>query len=238
MTYSPVLFRTALTLSTAICAAAPMSAQALTASRSESSNLSETPALPGDIKQTPTPLLAQSPTDPSASPTQVFPLPKTSPSPEATPSPQASPSPEATPSPAPTPPAPAPAGGAGSTEVVPPPPPTGAPATGEPGTPPTETPLGQAVPELPGTPPPNAPTSEDATPQAPERQVLVSEVLVEGAQGELADKVYEAISTRPGQPTTRSQLQVDINAIFATGYFSAVRAEPSDTPLWCRPTPF
>jgi outer membrane protein insertion porin family len=204
-----------------------MSAQALTASRSESGNLSETPALPGDVKENPTLLLAQSPTDPSASPTQVFPLPKTSPSPEATPSS------------APSSPTPAPPAGAGpNTEVVPPPPPTGAPPTGEPGAPPTGTTPGQAAPELPGTPqpPPTAPTSEDATPQAPERQVLISEVLVEGAQGELADKVYEAISTRPGQPTTRSQLQVDINAIFATGYFSAVRAEPSDTPLGVRVT--
>lgn len=50
------------------------------------------------------------------------------------------------------------------------------------------------------------------------------------------DRVYEAISTRPGQATTRSQLQVDINAIFATGYFSGVRAEPSDTPLGVRVT--
>jgi outer membrane protein insertion porin family len=229
MTYSPVLFRTALTLSAAICAAAPMSAQALTASRPESGNLSETPALPGEVQANSTTLLAQSPTDPSTTPTQVFPLPQTSPSPEASPSPQA----------APPSPATAPTGEAGSsTEAVPPPPPTGAPTTGEPGSPPTGTPPGQAVPELPGTPPqpPTAPTSDDSTPQAPERQVLVSEVLVQGAEGELADKVYEAISTRPGQSTTRSQLQVDINAIFATGYFSAVRAEPSDTPLGVRVT--
>jgi outer membrane protein insertion porin family len=64
----------------------------------------------------------------------------------------------------------------------------------------------------------------------------VSEVLVEGVQGDLVDRVYEAISTRPGQATTRSQLQVDINAIFATGYFSGVRAEPTDTPLGVRVT--
>ncbi|NJM75627.1 MAG: BamA/TamA family outer membrane protein [Acaryochloridaceae cyanobacterium RU_4_10] len=241
MTYSPVLFRTALTLSAAICAAAPLSAQALTASQPESGNLSEVPALPEGVKENLTLRLAQSPTDPSTTPTQVFPLPKTSPSPEASPSPQTSPSPEASPSPQTTPPSasPSPGGASPSTEVVPPPPPTGAPATGEPGSPPTGTTPGQAAPpELPGTPPPppTAPTSDDSTPQAPERQVLVSEVLVQGAEGELADKVYEAISTRPGQSTTRSQLQVDINAIFATGYFSAVRAEPSDTPLGVRVT--
>jgi outer membrane protein insertion porin family len=84
---------------------------------------------------------------------------------------------------------------------------------------------------LPTAPP--QPTSGDTDSR---RQVMVSEVQVEGAEGELADKVYEAISTRPGQSTTRSQLQVDINAIFATGYFSAVRAEPSDTPLGVKVT--
>ena len=86
---------------------------------------------------------------------------------------------------------------------------------------------------VPGTETVPAPTSEETT---PERQVLISEVKVEGAEGDLANKVYEAITTRPGQTTTRAQLQVDINAIFATGYFSAVRAEPTDTPLGVRVT--
>jgi len=44
------------------------------------------------------------------------------------------------------------------------------------------------------------------------------------------------IKTRPGQATTRSQLQEDVNAIFATGYFSSVNVQPEDTPLGVRVT--
>lgn len=52
----------------------------------------------------------------------------------------------------------------------------------------------------------------------------------------LEERVYGAIKTRPGQTTTRSQLQQDINAVFATGYFSDVKATPEDTPLGVRVT--
>lgn len=96
--------------------------------------------------------------------------------------------------------------------------------------------------ESPGTPPQPptvAPPGETTTePSAPEPDVLVSEVLVEGVDGDLAINAYEAISTRPGQTTTRSQIQSDINAIFGTGFFSNVRAEPTDTPLGVRVTFF
>jgi len=67
-------------------------------------------------------------------------------------------------------------------------------------------------------------------------RVLVAEVLVNGVEGKLQSIVYDAIRTRPGRTTTRAGLQEDINAIFATGYFSKVRAEPSDTPLGVRVT--
>jgi len=59
----------------------------------------------------------------------------------------------------------------------------------------------------------------------------VAEVAVSGVEGDLLDRVYNAIRTQPGRTTTRSQLQEDINAVFATGYFSNVRAIPEDTPL-------
>ena len=90
------------------------------------------------------------------------------------------------------------------------------------------------VPErVPSTPPIDAQPS-----QAPEvdPRVLVAEVVVSGVEGKLQTIVYDAIRTRPGRTTTRSQLQEDINAIFATGYFSKVRAEPTDTPLGVRVT--
>jgi outer membrane protein insertion porin family len=65
---------------------------------------------------------------------------------------------------------------------------------------------------------------------------LVSEVAVSGVEGDLQTVVYDAIQTQAGRTTTRSQLQQDINAIFATGYFSNVRAVPEDTPLGVRVT--
>jgi len=92
---------------------------------------------------------------------------------------------------------------------------------------------------LPTTPPGNAQPSQ--APPTPEPQVLVAEVVITNAQGQplppdLQNQVYGAISTKAGQTTTRAQLQSDINAIFATGYFSDVRAVPSDTPLGVRVT--
>ena len=76
--------------------------------------------------------------------------------------------------------------------------------------------------------------------QAEEPRVLVAEVEVTGVEEplppELEDEVYDAISTRPGRDTTRSQLQQDINSIFETGFFANVQAVPEDTPLGVRVT--
>ncbi|MEG3437356.1 BamA/TamA family outer membrane protein [Pannus brasiliensis CCIBt3594] len=62
----------------------------------------------------------------------------------------------------------------------------------------------------------------------------MAEVAVRGADRELENLVYNIIRTRPGRTTTRSQLQEDINAIYATGYFANVRVVPEDTPLGVR----
>jgi outer membrane protein insertion porin family len=61
-------------------------------------------------------------------------------------------------------------------------------------------------------------------------------VVVAGADADLQNTVYQAIRTIPGQVTTRTQLQEDINSIFATGFFSNVRVTPEDTPLGVRIT--
>ncbi len=102
-------------------------------------------------------------------------------------------------------------------------------------TPAPETP--QAEPFSPALPPTPAPRPLP-TPVSPGNQpdVLVAEVAVSGVSGELEEEIYRVISLRPGRTTTRAQLQEDINAIFATGYFSKVRAEPEDTPLGVRVT--
>ncbi|MBK1987708.1 BamA/TamA family outer membrane protein [Sphaerospermopsis aphanizomenoides BCCUSP55] len=88
------------------------------------------------------------------------------------------------------------------------------------------------------------PAAQPATPANPETtetaepRVLVSEVAVKTPTGAISEdlekKVYDAIRTQAGQTTTRSQLQEDINAIFATGFFSNVQAVPEDTPLGVR----
>jgi outer membrane protein insertion porin family len=86
---------------------------------------------------------------------------------------------------------------------------------------------------------PNNPTGQ-TTPDnsAAEPRVLVSEVVVKPQSGQLApeleQEVYRVIRTQAGRTTTKSQLQEDINAIFATGFFSNVQATPEDTPLGVR----
>ncbi|MEB3341702.1 BamA/TamA family outer membrane protein [Okeania sp.] len=84
-----------------------------------------------------------------------------------------------------------------------------------------------------------APSSEQAqtSPGEQEPLVLVAEVFVSGVNDpELLDQIYQVVGTQPGRTTTRSQLQQDINAIFATGFFQNVRAIPEDTPLGVRIT--
>jgi len=105
------------------------------------------------------------------------------------------------------------------------------PATGE------TTPPAAAPPETPTETPSPAETPTTAPPVAAEEsRVLVAEVVVQGADRELENLVYNTIRTRPGRSTTRSQLQEDINAVFATGFFADVRAVPQDTPLGVRVT--
>ncbi|BAZ32540.1 surface antigen D15 domain-containing protein [Cylindrospermum sp. NIES-4074] len=95
--------------------------------------------------------------------------------------------------------------------------------------PPTAQPVFPTTPET---------TQPNTAPEATEPRVLVSEVVVKSQTGEipaeLENQVYKVIRTQPGQTTTRSQLQEDINAIFGTGFFSNVQAVPEDTPLGVR----
>jgi CHAT domain-containing protein len=72
------------------------------------------------------------------------------------------------------------------------------------------------------------PSSKDET------KVQINEVVVKGADGKFKDLIFQTISTKAGGISTRSQLQNDINAVFATGYFSNVQAVPEDTPKGVR----
>ncbi|MFM8937348.1 MAG: BamA/TamA family outer membrane protein [Vulcanococcus sp.] len=96
-----------------------------------------------------------------------------------------------------------------------------------------------------GKPPAANPPAAQATPALgdslapaakPEPRVLISEVVVKGIEGHpererLEIAVYDAMATRPGTRVTRSELQNDLSAIYATGWFSDVRIQPVDSPL-------
>ena len=69
-----------------------------------------------------------------------------------------------------------------------------------------------------------------------EPRILVVEVIVKGANEELENLIYNILQTKPGRTTTRSELQQDVNAIYATGYFANVQVTPTDTPLGVRIT--
>lgn len=96
------------------------------------------------------------------------------------------------------------------------------------------TPEPNRIPALPPGAPQPRPTPAPTGPAQP--QVLVAEVVVSGVTGDLQSEIYRVITTQPGRTTNRTQLQQDINAIFATGFFKNVRAVPEDTPLGVRVT--
>ena len=75
-----------------------------------------------------------------------------------------------------------------------------------------------------------------APPAKAEPKVRISEVVVKGIEGHpeqerLEIAVYDAMATRPGALVTRSELQDDLSAVYATGWFSDVRIQPVDGPL-------
>ena len=103
--------------------------------------------------------------------------------------------------------------------------------------------LPEFEPPEPGSIPENSgetesPQTEENPNRTEEREprVLVSEVVVEGASEELEDIVYATIGTEPGRTTTRTKLQEDVNAVYATGFFQNVEVTPADTPLGVRIT--
>ncbi|NQW38076.1 MAG: BamA/TamA family outer membrane protein, partial [Cyanobacteria bacterium] len=72
-----------------------------------------------------------------------------------------------------------------------------------------------------------------------EPKVLIAEVAIEGLQDhpererlELA--AYAAMAATPGSLVTRTELQTDLSAIYASGWFSDVRIQPVDGPLGVR----
>ena len=75
--------------------------------------------------------------------------------------------------------------------------------------------------------------------QVEQPRVLISEVTIEGIAGHPEEELlqlsaYDAMQVRPGSQVTRDELQNDLNAIQATGWFSDVRIVPENGPLGVR----
>ena len=98
-----------------------------------------------------------------------------------------------------------------------------------------------AKPASPSAAPQQAPANPNASAPAAiaEPRVLISEVVIEGLENhpererlELA--AYGAMAATPGARVSRSELQTDLSAIYASGWFSDVRIQPVDGPLGVR----
>jgi len=101
--------------------------------------------------------------------------------------------------------------------------------------------FGDPLPLVPPSPVLSSPLLQLSQTVTEDPRVLVAEIQVRGVEGNpqanlLRDEVYNAIQITPGKPTTRQSLEDDLNAIFATGYFSNVQFLPEDTPLGVRIT--
>jgi outer membrane protein insertion porin family len=80
---------------------------------------------------------------------------------------------------------------------------------------------------------PTTGTPATTTPKA-ETAVTIGNIIIQASQGQLAPdleaKVRSAMKVKPGQKTTRSQLQQDLQAIKNLGAFSGVEIIPTDAP--------
>jgi outer membrane protein insertion porin family len=85
------------------------------------------------------------------------------------------------------------------------------------------------------TEPTVTPTQSQTPPAAgaTQKQVLVSDIIIRSPQGalapELESKIRQVLTVKTGQPTTRAQLEQNLNAVRALGAFSAVEIIPEDT---------
>jgi len=106
---------------------------------------------------------------------------------------------------------------------------------------PVASPIPASVAKPQAAPSEKAPAAKNgkAAASSTEKKVLISEVVIEGLEGhpererlELA--AYAAMATTPGTRVTRTELQTDLSAIYASGWFSDVRIQPVDGPLGVR----
>jgi outer membrane protein insertion porin family len=87
------------------------------------------------------------------------------------------------------------------------------------------------------TEPSSTTSPQSQTPVTPpattQKQVLVADIIIKTPQGQLEPaletKIRQVLTVKTGQPTTREQLEQNLNAIRALGAFSAVEIIPEDT---------
>jgi outer membrane protein insertion porin family len=76
-------------------------------------------------------------------------------------------------------------------------------------------------------------TPQSQTPATNQKQVLVSDIIIRSSKGQLEpaleSKIRQVLTVKTGQPTTRTQLEQNLNAVRALGAFSAVEIIPEDT---------
>ena len=69
-----------------------------------------------------------------------------------------------------------------------------------------------------------------------DQRVLIGEIIIEGLDDHpekerLEFAAYDAMRARPGTSLSRDELKLDLDSIYATGWFSGVRIEPINGPL-------
>ncbi|WP_320663999.1 BamA/TamA family outer membrane protein [Prochlorococcus sp. MIT 1223] len=78
--------------------------------------------------------------------------------------------------------------------------------------------------------------ANNSTEKTQEKLFLIAEVIIEGIDGHPDQKrlqyaAYDAMSIRPGSKVSRKDVQRDLEAIYATGWFSGATIDSQETPL-------
>lgn len=81
-----------------------------------------------------------------------------------------------------------------------------------------------------------APVSSPSSAASIQTTTVVAEVVVQGVEGELRDRVYQVLQVKPGSSVTPLQLEAARQAIVTTGYFANVQVDSGVTPLGTRIT--
>jgi len=74
-----------------------------------------------------------------------------------------------------------------------------------------------------------SPEAEDSKDEDGNARVLISEVEIQGVDGQLREKALDALTVKPNFAYTLKEVKQDVQRVFATGYFSDVETDTEDT---------